>query len=179
MKIKNVIKACKAHRTIQVVCVKYDIGEEEWLGDGRSLWLMPEWMNCDKESIFGIYDFSEAEQEKTDYIIKDASSVSIDFKDSEESGETDILDLILCVRGTDYRPIKTETGVIYMEEKYFDIFNNKSFSLKAKYMADNEPYIAVYEGLLLIGIILPAKIETPYLCGTLAVIHGDMKAKLQ
>ena len=56
MKIKNVIKACKAHRTIQVISVKYDIGEEKWLGDGRSLWLMPEWMNCDKESIFGIYD---------------------------------------------------------------------------------------------------------------------------
>lgn len=179
MKIKNVIKSCKAHRTIQVISVKYDIGEEKWLGDGRSLWLMPEWMNCDKESIFGIYNFSEAEQGKTDYIIKDASSTSIDFKDSEETGEADILDLILCVRGTAYRPIKTEIGVIYMEEKYFDIFAGKPFSLKLKYMADKTPYIAVYEGMILIGIILPVKIETPILCETLAIIHGDMKAKMQ
>lgn len=179
MKIKNVIKACKAHRTIQVVYVRNGNEEEKWLGDGRSLWLMPEYMNCDMDGIFGIYDFSEAEQEKTQYILKNARDVSFDFSDSEESGEVDLLGIILNVSGAEYRPIKTEEGVIYIEEKYFSIFTDKQFSLKLKRMQDKEPYIAVYEGLLLIGIILPSEIETPALADALAIMHANMKAKLQ
>lgn len=179
MKIKNVIKACKEHRTIQAVCIKYDMGEEKWLGDGRSLWLMPEYMNVDMDSIFGIYDFSEAEQERTQYILKSANDVGFDFEDSEDGGEIDLLGIILNISGADIRPVKTEEGVIYIEEKYFNIFKDKQFSLKLKRMQDKEPYIAAYEGLLLIGIILPSKIETPALCDTLGIIHADMASKLR
>ena len=177
MKIKNVIKSCKARRTIQVVVVGSGDYLERWLGDGRSLWVMPEWMNCDQESIFGIYDFSETEQEKTEYILKSAKDVRLDFKDSEESGDVDLLGVVLNINGAEYRPIKTEEGVIYIEEKYFSIFADKQFSLKSKYMPDGSPYIAVYEGLLMIGIILPSKIETPALCDALGIMYYDMKGE--
>lgn len=175
MKIKNVIKACKQSRNIMVVTVAEN---ERWLGDGSSLWLMPQYIPCTEDGIFGTFDFTESERGKMRYTLTDEKSIGINLADNDDLGEADILDLALTVNGGTYFPIKIESGIIYMKKRYFDIFTDKQFSLKIKLTRDKTPYIAVYEGFLLIGVILPANIETPELCDMLDIIHINMKSVL-
>ena len=174
MKIKAVIKACKARKNIHVVLTD----DGKWMGDGATLWLMPEYMNIEKEGIFGMYDFSKSEQEKTAYTIEHAADTVIDFTE-DDAQDAEILDIVLKINGVEYLPVKYEEGVCYIKTKYFEIFQDKPYTLKVKYTREQKPYIAVFEGLILVGLLAPCKIETKALGEKLKILSADISTKIK
>lgn len=172
MKIKNVIKSCKKRR--QIILIEHN--GEKWLGDGASLWLMPSFLDCSEQGIFGTFDFTESERNKVAYIQKEKPYIDIY---SEDECETEIMDIsIRDKKGELIIPLAFEQGIIYMKESYFDIFSEKPFVLKIKYTNGKLPAIAVYEGLILVGIIMPYDAASKDLCDTLDILHKNMKRKL-
>ena len=172
MKIKNVIKRCKKRRQIILI----ELNGEKWLGDGASLWLMPSFLDCSEEGIFGTFDFTEAERSKVAYFPKEESHIDIY---SEDECDTEILDIsIRDAKGNLIRPIVSETGILYIYESYFEIFSDKPYNLKIKYTNGKLPAIAVYEGIILIGIIMPYDAASKDLCDTLDILLKNMKHEL-
>jgi len=171
MKIKNVIKKCKSHKTI---CVVY-AGSDKWLGDGKSLFLMPEFMNVDMDALCGLYDFSETEQQKMVYVNKQYNDTIFNFNDDDDDEvEVEILGIDLLIKGTAYCPIKTDDGIIYIDKSYFQIFDNGITALKKRVAKDGSFYIVIKEGFMLTGIIIPENLGSPKLKDTLKMLYETM-----
>lgn len=175
MKIKNIIKACKDRTRIVAV---YADGAGRWLGDGASLWLMPEYMSLEEEAIYSMYDFSDSLRGKMIYEEIGAETVPVDIYDDTEKGDVEIMDIVLMLRGEAYRPIKSEGGIIYIKEDYFSIFNDESWSIYAKRTQEGKPYVCIYKGLIQIGMIMPCAVETAELLDMVSVIKADLEGKV-
>ena len=153
-----------------------DIGEEKWIGDGGSLWLMPGYLDCSEDGIYGTFDFTDAERNKVAYI-EEANAPSAMYSDDET--DADIMDIaIKDQKGGLLRPIKCESGILYMKESYFDIFTDKAFRLMIRDANGENPLIMVYEGLILIGAIAPYSAASVELCDSLEVLWRNMAAEL-
>lgn len=156
MKIKAVERICRSEHL--VILVGSNAGEQ-WIGASGALYPLHGFPKMDEVSVFAWMDIPEAKRKnyvfQYDYELYEA----YDFSDSSD-GERYIERgryTITTPRGC-MEPLNVSEGVIYINAEYLKPFGDRMM-LYERRTNDGRLYIAVKEGLLLKGIIMPMVIE--------------------
>ena len=108
--------------------------------------------------MFALFDIPEKKQDKIRFEHKRQLPEAISFTDTVDAENAlEFGNISIYARGRVLRPLKTSLGVIYINEKYLKPFSDaeNGVQLYERYTPGGEVYIAVKEGFLLTGIILP------------------------
>ena len=146
----------------------------QWISDGGAFYPLYNLPEMREENVFALFDIPEKKQDKIRFEYKSQLPEAICFGDTAEAENVLELGYIsICARGRALRPLKTSHGMIYINEKYLKPFADaeNGVQLYERYTPGGEVYIAVKEGFLLTGIILPDDIVTEDFVEALKVIY--------
>ena len=160
MKIKALASLCSRAKQI----VLHERGTGLWIGDGRGLYRMPDALRmCDEGMVTAIFDVPP--EKAADYhIIHRKMPEAISTEDAEDGEEELSFDLQRRVifDGTDYLPLTSGDGRCYLiRTKYVKPLEDAEqlgFALRHRLAQIGEPYIAVKDGMFMVGVV--AAVET-------------------
>lgn len=153
MKLKKIEQIIKTAKHI-VVC---ESPECQWIGDGHSLYPIYDLPHLAQNEFFTMFDIPDAQRGKFGFTLSELPS-NFNFKDSDSS---EMLlkreDFTLNIQGRTLEILPSRCGLTFIDTKYLKPFigMENGFSLTERMSTDGTPYIAVKDGLFLIGIILP------------------------
>lgn len=151
MKIKTVISICKKERHIALV----EGAGRQWLGTACALYPLLDAPWFDRESLCATYDIDDAVREKIRFTEGEAPS-TLCFETSDQTESAAKSDGMTIGYGGDIlRPVHTEQGVMFINEKYLAPFAGDDADIYVRYMKGGTPYFAVKRGFMLYGIIMP------------------------
>lgn len=172
MKISAIQQICKGAKRIELCSAPSS--SVQWISDGGAFYPLYNLPEMREENVFALFDIPEKKQDKIRFEYKNQLPAAICFGDTAEAENVLELGYIsICARGRALRPLKTSHGMIYINEKYLKPFADaeNGVQLYERYTPDGEVYIAVKEGFLLTGIILPYDIVTEDFVEALKVIY--------
>ncbi len=173
MKIKKVEQVIKRSKILYV----YRGGTFVWVGDGQCFYPLSSAVGMTLDNLCMWFDISE--EDKCKYIIKELDlPTTLDFTDvdNEEKSLNTIFHKITAYKRSLEALVSTK-GVFFLDTYYlkpFDDIKNK-FTLVERVSDDGFPYIAVKDGMFLIGIILPFAVGDDFIDGLTAVSKGAEK----
>ena len=156
MKIKAVQQICKGAN--RIVLYSDPSSSVQWISDGGALYPLYNLPEMREENVFALFDIPKKKQEKIRFEHKYQLHEDINFADAtEDENVLEFGNISICMRGGCFAPLKTSHGMIYINEKYLKPFADaeNGVQLYERYTPSGEVYIAVKEGFLLTGIILP------------------------
>lgn len=154
MKLKKIEQIIKAAKHIAVS----ESPECQWIGDGHSLYPIYDLPHLEQGEFFTLFDIPDSQRGKFGFTVSDLPSDNYNFKDSDP---TELLlqreDYTLNIQGRTLEILPSRHGLTFIDTKYLKPFSGTEdgFNLAERISADGMPYIAVKDGLFLIGIILP------------------------
>ncbi len=156
MKLLEVVKICKKAGKIELA----RNGCDRWLGDGRAIYLVPEFLDIGRDNIFAVFDFTEKERENVSYVIRKGMDTGIDFSDYCDS-ESDAEPMLvrISIGGTVFVPIKTDKGVVFVRAEYLRPFKDTTYTMSKREIKDGTPYIVIKEGMIVTAVIMPCKLD--------------------
>lgn len=157
MKIKAIANICNSNKTIQI----YENEVCQWIGNGAVIYPLYNLPKLSEEHIFTMFDIPEDKKGK--YIINVNENMPLSCCTDAFEGEQllERSSLSIQFKGYMLEPIKTSQGMIFINEKYFTPFSDsESYELYERVTPGGQPYIAVKEGFLLLGCIMPIDIIT-------------------
>ena len=172
MKISTIQQICKGAKRIELFSAPSS--SVQWISDGGAFYPLYNLPEMREENVFALFDIPEKKQDKIRFEYKSQLPSAICFGDAAEAENVLELGYIsICARGRALRPLKTSHGMIYINEKYLKPFADaeNGVQLYERYTPGGEVYIAVKEGFLLTGIILPYDIVTEDFVEALKVIY--------
>ena len=187
MKIASIQQICKSAKRIELFSAPG--ASVQWISDGGAFYPLYNLPEMEEENVFALFDIPEKKQEKIHFEHKYQLPEALSFADATAT-ETPLEfgNISIYARGRILAPIKTSLGIIYINEKYLKPFSDaeNGVQLYERYTPRGGVYIAVKEGFLLTGIILPydiitkefvAELETIYKLSAVAAenkgLHGD------
>lgn len=172
MKLSSIQQICKGAKRIELfsdpsVSVQY-------ISDGGAFYPLYNLPEMEEENVFTLFDIPEKKQDKIRFEHKRSLPEAFDFSDT--TGEEIALEfgtISICKRGRILSPLKTSLGIVYINERYLKPFSDaeNGVQLFERHTPGGEIYIAVKEGFLLTGIILPYDIVTPEFVEELKTIY--------
>lgn len=172
MKLSAIQQICKGAKRIELWSDSES--RTQWISDGGAFYPLYNLPNLEAENVFALFDIPEKKQDKIYYERKDRLPQALCFQDYLE-GEValDFGTISIYKRGRVLRPLKISLGAIYINEKYLKPFTDSEngVQLYERRTAGGVPYVAVKEGILLVGIILPYDIVTKEFVEELKMIY--------
>ena len=119
MKLKKVISLCHQRKTFRLFDKISENGEiVQWMGDGCAAYPLNGLPILDEETLCAVFDISEKQ-------LKNTSIRRLTMPDVLNIGDTDpderVLkddDFSIIYGGTEVKPLKTRTGIIFIQQKY-------------------------------------------------------------
>ena len=160
MKIKQVESLLKQTKYIAI----YDDDNREtgcqWVSNGRAYYPLRNMPWLDAETCFTMLDVPADKRDKYIFQHLDERPTLFDFSDNipgEKPFDRDLL--MLSMDGNEIEPLKTSSGVVFLDTQYLKPFaDEQSVELYERESERVGTYIAVKSGLLLLGLIIPAPI---------------------
>lgn len=172
MKISAIQQICKGAKRIELFSAP--ASPTQWISDGGAFYPLYNLPEMEEENVFALFDIPEKKQDKIRFEHKRHLPEAIRFTDTADvENALDFGTISLYARGRVLRPLKTSVGMIYINEKYLKPFADaeNGVQLYERYTTGGEVYIAVKEGFLLTGIILPYDIVTKEFVDELKAIY--------
>lgn len=172
MKLSAIQQICKGAKRIELW--SDSATHTQWISDGGAFYPLYNLPNLEAENVFVLFDIPEKKQEKIFYEHKMKLPEAFCFHDCAECETAlDFGTISIYKKGRVLRPLKTSLGAIYINEKYLKPFadSENGVQLYERCTAGGVPYVAVKEGILLVGIILPYDIVTKEFVEELKVIY--------
>lgn len=174
MKIKAVEKLCRAQRCMTLVGTE---AGSQWIGVGMAIYPLYGFPQMDENSVFAWMDVPEKKRKDFSFRYECELPEPFDFSDSCD-GERILIRMNYSFN-TSFgcmEPINVSEGVIYLDSAYLKPFGEGAL-LYERRSKSGRIYIAVKEGLLLKGIILPMRIERSFAEDLLDIARQTMLAK--
>ncbi len=172
MKLNAIQQICKGAKRI----VLYTSPEKtaQWISDGGAFYPLYNLPRMGDENIFTLFDIPEKKRDKIRLEQHTNLPEILNFAD-RDMGEN-LLDqgkLSLCVNGRTMISLHTSLGAVYINAKYLVPFKDieNGVQLYERNTPSGAVYIAVKEGFLLTGIILPYDIVTQDFIKELESLH--------
>ena len=158
MKLKKVISLCHQRKTFRLFDKISENGEiVQWMGDGCAAYPLNGLPILDEETLCAVFDISEKQ-------LKNTSIRRLTMPDVLNIGDTDpderVLkddDFSIIYGGTEVKPLKTRTGIIFIQQKYLapleDVLD--VVQLYERVTPDGQTYVAAKAGLLIAAVIFP------------------------
>jgi len=172
MKISAIQQICKGAKRIELFSAPQS--SVQWISDGGAFYPLYNLPEMEEENVFALFDIPEKKQDKISFEHKHQLPQFISFADTAKSENAlEFGNISIYARGRVLRPLKTSLGIIYINEKYLRPFADaeNGVQLYERYTPGGEVYIAVKEGFLLTGIILPYDIVTKEFIEELETIY--------
>lgn len=153
MKLKKIEQIIKAAKRIAV----FESPECQWIGDGHSLYPIYDLPHLSQDEFFTLFDIPDSQRGKFIFTVSELPS-HFNFEDSDAS---ELLlkreDFTLNIQGRTLEILPSQCGLTFIDTKYLKPFSGteNGFDLAERISEDGMPYIAVKDGLFLIGIVLP------------------------
>ncbi len=161
MKISTIQQICKGAK--RIVIYSDPSVSVQYISDGGAFYPLYNLPRMEEENVFALFDIPEKKQDKIRFEHKRSLPEFIDFSDTtDDEIALEFGSISIYKRGRILSPIKTSLGIIYINEKYLKPFSDSEngVQLFERHMPGGGIYIAVKEGFLLTGIILPYDIVT-------------------
>lgn len=162
MKLKTIAALCKKSQNIAIMEKPAGGGNyiKQWIGDGYAMYPIAGLPYLDEESIFTIFDVTEKQRENYSFH-QGALPEAINFSDTDENEQ--MLDgekMSIVVAGRTLIPLKTQYGMVFIDEKYLAPLAEAAevLELYERITNDGRAYIAAKAGFMLIAVIMPCDI---------------------
>lgn len=174
MKIKAVEKICRSQHGMALIGTEPG---EQWLGVGMALYPLYGFPQMDENSVFAWMDVPEKKRKDFSFRFEYELPKAIDFSDSC-AGEQILTRMQYSINTSSgcLVPINVSEGVVYVEESYLKPFGEDA-QLYERKSAGGNLYIAVKEGLLLKGVILPTMVTQSFADDLLDIARQTRLAK--
>ena len=156
MKIKSVERICKSEHLITL------IGSEagnQWIGAGDALYALHGFPQMDEGSVFAWMDIPEAKRNK--YVFRHDYELYDEYDFADATVDERYIErgrYVINTPTVSLEPLNVSEGVIYINTEYLKPFG-AGMMLYERKSRDGGIYIAVKEGLIIKGIILPRIVE--------------------
>lgn len=161
MKLSAIQQICKGAKRIELYA-PYKTGTQ-WISDGGAFYPLYNLPFFEDESVFTFFDIPEKKRNKITLTEHDELPATFDFAD-RDSGENLLKqgNISICAGGRTLIPLHTSLGTVYINAKYLTPFKDSEVGVQLyeRNTPSGAVYIAVKEGFLLTGIILPFDIVT-------------------
>ena len=157
MKIKAVERIVKNVRQIRI---HNDPRYGQWIEAGGAMYPLEGLPRISGDQLLALLDVPEDKRNGYEVINSDTLPRLFDYEDStekEEALETSFIRINYC--GTVFEAVATDSGMVFIDIKLLKPFDDleNGIALFERRTVSGDTYIAVKSGLLLKGIILPAK----------------------
>lgn len=172
MKISSIEQICKSAKRIDLY--SSESTRAQWISDGGAYYPLYNLPPLREENVFTLFDIPEKKQNKIRFDNKSQLPENICFADTANlENPLEFGNISIQARGRVFAPLKTSLGVIYINEKYLKPFSDaeNGVQLYERYTPGGEIYIAVKDGFLLTGIIIPEDIVTKEFVEELKTIY--------
>lgn len=158
MKFDKIKSLCKKKKHI-VIYNDYR-NNVQWISDGVCMFPMYNMPKMNEDNIFTVFDIGIDDRSKYYCDISDEMPPDIDVGDTfDDEKAAERIGLSIGFAGEVLIPIATEYGAVFINSKYLDVCSDieeKQLYLRMK--NHNVPYIAIKDGFVLLGIVLPMKV---------------------
>ena len=172
MKLKAVQQICKGAKRIELYTPPD--ARAQWISDGGAIYPLYNLPELKDDSVYTLFDVPEGKRDKIHLEHRSRLPANLDFSDYQD-GESLIEQgrIEVCVRGRMLIPLTTSLGAVYINAKYLAPFTDSEVGVQfyERHTASGAVYIAVKEGFLLTGIILPYDVVTPEFIKELEQLH--------
>ncbi len=172
MKISTIQQICKGAK--RIVIYSDPSASIQYISDGGAFYPLYNLPRMEEENVFALFDIPEKKQDKIRFEHKHSLPEAFDFSDTtDDEIALEFGTISIYKRGRILSPLKTSLGIVYINEKYLKPFSDSEngVQLFERHTPDGAIYIAVKEGFLLTGIILPYDIVTPEFVEELKMIY--------
>ena len=150
MLLKEIEKALKQRSQIRF----FNAPDYMWLGNGEAWYPVEDLPFLEAEELYYILNIPEDKRGK--FTIEAASSKLDIFRDNDDAEELPgRVFYDMTIKDTIYRPMKTSTGIIFVDVSYLRPFKKTDYEIRIRLNENGNPYIAIKEGMFLKGIIVP------------------------
>ncbi len=153
MKIKAIASICRGNKSV----ILYEGKSCQWISDGAAMFPLFGLPKMTKEHIFTMFDVPE--DKRGGYYFESIENLPNYCFEDTDSGERllDRATLSVCAKGHVVEPLKTSLGIAFINEKYLAPFGDcvNGFELYERITPSGQVYIAVKEGFILLGVIMP------------------------
>ncbi len=174
MKISKIESLCKNAKRIMI----FNTPTVQWISDGHALYPLYGLPKLEANNIFVIFDIPEDKRGKIYFDEHRELPSRLDISDSTEN-EREIMPegVTLIYYGKTLLPIRGSQGIIFLDKKYLEPFGDlkHGYTLFERVFSDGRSYVAVKDGMLLAGLILPESIANATLADMLVNI-GELTA---
>lgn len=172
MKLNAIQQICKSAKRIELYTSP--AASAQWISDGGAFYPLYNLPVLRDDTVFTLFDIPEKKRNKIRLEQRDLLPESICFTDHDEGDA--LLDqgkIAIGINGHTLVPLYTSLGAVYINAKYLAPFKDSEngVQLYERHMPSGAVYIAVKEGFLLTGIILPYDIITSEFIKDLEVMH--------
>lgn len=155
MKLSAIQQICKGAKRIEFYTPDDGV---QWIGDGGALYPLYDLPRLEGENVFTMFDIPENKRNKIslwEYGELPQNLYAGDVDEAESLVEQGNISVNL--NGRSLLPLKTSLGAVYINQKYLIPFKDSEngVQLYERTTKGGKVYIAVKEGFLLTGIILP------------------------
>ncbi len=162
MKLKAIAKLIKDNKFIYTV---EESKESFWLGNGTAIYLVEGLPLMTNEQLMVMFEVPEKDIPKYHFSNNLKFSQQIERKDCISAESIAVpLEMKLYYCGYTLIPLKTEMGLVCIEEKYLKPLSDseQGYELYLRYTNENKPYIVAKEGMFLRAVILPCNVVDKY-----------------
>ena len=172
MKLKAIQQICKGAKRIELYTTPG--ARAQWISDGGAIYPLYNLPELKDDSVYTLFDIPESKRDKIRLEHRSRLPANLDFADYHE-GESLIEQgkIEVCVRGRTLIPLTTSLGAVYINAKYLTPFSDSEAGVQfyERHTASGGVYLAVKEGFLLTGIILPYDVVTTEFIKELEQLH--------
>ena len=159
MKLQKLKAICKKQKMAYILNKVNEEGEilAQYVSDGTALYEIEDSLTLTKSALYAIWDISEKEREK--WIIQEV------LKDEKINCEWGLSDskwvrkfgITIDLGGDDYIAILTSSGLVWLEESYFDPIQDEKpgWEIYERQTEEGKPYIVAMKGLVFLAAFIP------------------------
>ena len=181
MKIKKIESLCKNAKRLMI----FNARDVQWISDGRAVYPLYGLPRLTPDNVLTMFDVPEDKRGKIYVDEKTELPPYLDISDAYP-GEKEIAQEKISFNyyGKTLLPFRGSQGVIFLDKKYLEPLTDAKhgFTLFERVFADGRSYVAVKDGMLLSGIILPDDAASAELAdllvnvGELVAVSAENKA---
>lgn len=178
MKLKAIAKLIKDNKFI------YTVEESDtsfWLGNGTAIYLVDGLPLMTNEQLMVMFEVPEKDIPKYHFSNNLKFNQQIERKDCIQAESIALpLEMKLQYSGYSLIPLKTEAGLICIEEQYLKPLAalDQGYELYLRYTNENKPYIVAKEGMFLRAVILPCNVVDKFFYGVVEEVRNLAEASI-
>lgn len=173
MKIKAVEAVCRSENHIYLI----GRGDDQWIGSNGAIYPLHGFPEMNEDNVFAWLGIPEKKRKGFTFTRIPEYIKEYDFGDVSD-GERPILrgNITINTSSRSLEPLRTTVGVVFLDKAYLKPFGDGATFFERK-SASGRVYIAIKEGLLLKGIILPSMMEEQFTYELLEIARLTRTAK--